>query len=228
MKEEEEVTDSQLKRLEKFSGKRNAVVSLFVPANSVIGKVLDGIEGRVKGIKHSNKKGQIGRVLAHIRERTLDRKTFGGRGCVVCCGLDNTDQIFYDEVRPPHADIEVEEYFYDYVFHMDKLRELFYADVVVRVDEAATRAELQRLAMSSSPLLLLGPVEVIKCMNETPGCVNVVTMFDGGPKNSDFLSDSFVQRLRDTKAVLRRVPVVTDDTREFVKGFGFVFAQRRY
>lgn len=220
--------NKQLERLEGFSGKRNAVVTLFVPGDASIIKVLDGIEGRVKGIKHSNKKGQIVRVLEEIRARTGDRKTFGGNGKVLCCGLDNLDKIHYEEVESPHVPVEKEEYFYDYTFHVAKIRELFYADVILRVDESKTLADVQRLALMSSPLLLLGKAEVMKCMEEAPGCINVITLFDGEQKNSDFLNESFVQRLRDTKCVIHRVSSVADETREFVKKFGAIFGHKRY
>lgn len=218
-----------MEALQSFTGKRNAVVTLFVPGDANIGKTLDGIEGRVKAIKHANKKGQIMQVLKCIRERTADRKVFGGNGCVVCCGLPTDgDKIFYEEVVPPHAPVEQEEYYYDYVFHMDRLRELFHADVVKRLaDEEKALADTRRLAMAASPLLLVGKAEVLKCMDELPGCINVVVLFDG-PDHTSMLSDAFVQRLRESKCVIHRVPATTDATREFVKQFGAVFAHKRY
>ena len=49
--------DIKMDIIESFCGKRNTVITLFIPPNLKITKSLEPIQRQIKAIRHSNKKG---------------------------------------------------------------------------------------------------------------------------------------------------------------------------
>jgi hypothetical protein len=111
--EEEEV----LKRIIAFEGKRNAAFTLLFAGDATVkemGKLLDGIERKLKEMKHKEKAGQLLRVLKAAREAVeLRDKAAGANGWIVCCGLSKTGDLVLEKMEPK-TKIAAFEYFYDY------------------------------------------------------------------------------------------------------------------
>lgn len=94
-----------LSHIEAFEGKRNSVITLFIPPDLKFKKNLEGIERSVRAIKHANKRGQILKVLNCIDDRISDKSSFDGTGMIVCCGINMQNSVEYYEVVPPNEGV---------------------------------------------------------------------------------------------------------------------------
>jgi len=116
-------------KIEEFRGKRNTALTIMLPPGINIRKQLDPIDRKVKAMKHKNKSGQIHAVIKKIFAENEDKIT-SGNGLIVCAGLGNDKDIFYQEIEPKK---KIKEFFYDYfdTFDLDRIREYLY-DMVER------------------------------------------------------------------------------------------------
>ena len=149
---------NDLTHIEAFEGKRNSVITLFIPPDLKFKKNLEGIERSVRAIKHSNKRGQILKVVNCISDRNSDRTTLDGTGMIVCCGINMQNSVEYYEVVPPNK-VQTFEYYYDYVFNIQRIREVFNEDVIVTLtkeEELTKIEEINKHVASVDNMLVFG------------------------------------------------------------------------
>lgn len=147
-----------LKELDKFNGKRNTVMTFLIPPHTEFHKNLGGIMRTILAIKHTNKRGQSKSVLAYIIKHTEEFKKLDGNGAIICAGIDNSNSIFYRYIPAPSL-ITSFEYYYDYVFNMNRIKEIFFDGNVVRLDDSKQsyyRNTIIKRINSSDPLIILG------------------------------------------------------------------------
>ena len=115
--------------IESFRGKRNTVITLFIPPHTKVIKLLESIRKQVKAIRHSNKKNQILQVISDITDHTKAISEFQNNGMILCSGLGNDNKILYEQIYPNKLISEM-KYYYDDVFNVDLIREYVYANIV--------------------------------------------------------------------------------------------------
>lgn len=118
--------------LDLFRGKRNTVLTIFFPPNSDFQKDMDSLRRQINMIKHGNKKWQILQVIDLIFTfpQNKELKKIEGNGKIILAGCSNQNEPFYYELYPPNK-LEKFEYYYDFFFYMDRVREIWYQDVMV-------------------------------------------------------------------------------------------------
>lgn len=177
-------------QLNAFRGRRNTVLTLFVPAGHDVQRFLDGLGRQIRAIKHVNKRQQAIRALRLVRERVEGTKQFKGNGRVICAGysLEKNEPLAL-MLEPPAPLLQL-EYYYDYVFHMARLQQVFQADVVrplVDSEESEHVRLLERLLSEGSNRVAIGPSEI----NEALLCNavdRVYTTTVDAPLSNEFLA----------------------------------------
>ena len=177
----------------------------------------------MNAIKHKNKAGQARRVLAVIRERLEARKVQPAKHVIVCCGLGVADDAVSCWVLdlPEDAVVDDEfEYAYDYTFHVERIKELLFADVIGKCGNVeAQLAQLAKLSAATSPLLLIGKGEVMTALAADDRRVGTLVWFGTGE-----IALTTVQRCREVGVKIVKCPDVPD----WCDKWGRVFALLRY
>lgn len=119
------------KILDDFRGKKNAVVTILIPPNTDIITSVVTIMKQVSVIKNTEKRLQLLVVLQKIVYNPSNKPgtRSSNNGKIICAGLTEQNCVFYYELNPPNK-IHKFEYFYDFFFYMDKVREVWYQDVI--------------------------------------------------------------------------------------------------
>lgn len=142
------------KTLTEFSGRRNAVITLIIPPDTKFIKFLDGVKRQVRMIKHQNKRYQINQVLYYIDSRLEGATRFGGNGRIICCGFNKKDEAVYYELESPNK-IQEFEYHYGYTFHVARIMEIYYEDVIYEA-ESEEIGGLKKHIMDADNMIALG------------------------------------------------------------------------
>lgn len=149
--------------IETFQGKRNSVLTLFIPPLIDFKKeYLESIKRNIKSIKHSNKRGQALRVIDRIFAETKDIKKYESIGKIICCGLSLTDDIVYIAFSPPII-IKSFEYYFDYVFNLQRIYEIFNSDVIKKIsneDQDIRSAKMIKLIEDDIRIVAIGDNEI--------------------------------------------------------------------
>jgi hypothetical protein len=205
-----------------FEGKRNCCFTLVFGDCPDAAKQLDSVERKVNAIKHENKAGQARRVLTVIREKLEAHKTQPVKHVILCCGLGNDDNVhFWLLELPKNAVVDGEfEYAYDYTFHVERIKELLYADVIQKcANGEAQVAQLAKLSAASSPLLLLGKDEVMTALAADDRRVGTIVWFGSGE-----IAVPTLHRCREVGVKIIKCP----DSPDFCDRWGRIFALLRY
>lgn len=122
-----------LNRIDSFEGKRNTVITMFFPPKLNFKKQMVKIQRIVKGIKNANKRHQIFKVLNLINDENEDREYFEPYGSIICAAFDKKGLPFYNEldVKKEFKIVDF-EYYYDYVFNTNRIREILFSSTIIR------------------------------------------------------------------------------------------------
>lgn len=121
---------TEMNIIEAFCGKRNTVITLFIPPNLKITKSLEPIQRQIKAIKHSNKRGQINQVVNCIINNNSTVDKYNGKGMIICAGLGKDNKVTYVQIIPNKL-VEKVQYYYDDTFHIDLIRTYIYSDSII-------------------------------------------------------------------------------------------------
>ena len=212
-------TDNKLNAIFSFEGKRNAVLTFLWPSDFDFRKQISSIEQRIKAIKHKNKAFQSSSVIALILQKNEERKKTP-YDMIVCCGM-NEKGIEYFELHAPKGSVAEAEYFHDFCFHNERIREVMYSDVIT-VEEKEDIEDLLRLCGSNSPLLLLGKKEVMENLNEIPGQMHKLFLID------EDVSDELIKLCRSGGCKISKMRCKNQSTKDFKEKWGGYFGIKRY
>jgi hypothetical protein len=117
-----------INKIIEFEGKRNCGLTFFIPPNYEFKKSIIQIDKNINGLKHENKKRQLKQVINKIKKEIKDVYQFKNNGIIICCGLNNNNEIeFYQKF--PIKKINKIEYFYDYKFNINKIFQNIYSSI---------------------------------------------------------------------------------------------------
>lgn len=190
-------------------GRRNAVITLFIPKDKDFKRLLKPIERQVLAIKHANKRGQIKRVLYHILWVNKDVRAFL-TNVIICCGYDLSNKLYYQLIETLES-IDVLEYYYDYTFHYDRINEVLNQSFI-KIYEEKEETEL-----------------VKKLRNDITGGLNDqivygITDVEGVDNINKFYTDS-LKELKSVKKLINSrdksyVLFKTENGKQLIKEFG--------
>lgn len=211
-----------IKKLEKFTGKRNAVITLIVAPETDFPKYMDKIYRQVKAIKHSNKRYQILRALNWLKGENSDIKKFGGNGAILCSGYNIYNVTTYCRLNPPY-EIQENEYYYGYKFNIQRIREIFYQEIIKKLDETEEKNILTEVANhinNSTNLIVIGDeleyalemkvVDVIYYMLDIP------------------ISYELIEKVKGSKAVIIKIDIDRADNKDMAKKYGSLLGKLKY
>lgn len=206
-------------QLSKFSGKRNAVITLMVPPGADFEQMLTKIEKRVSAMKHKNKRSQVMKVLSYIRDENDGIKNFNGNGRIICCGFNFRRNPVYHLIEPPNK-IQAGEYHYGYQFNIERIQEIFNADIIFYLKEEDEEKEVNRLINKIKNEVkkqtAIGDREIIMAVD----CDLIDTIYYSGKGELD---EDFIEGLRRCKG-----KVVKIRNRDLMKNYGEMIGLLKY
>jgi peptide subunit release factor 1 (eRF1) len=206
---------TDMDHIEEFEGKRNSVITMFIPPNIAFAKNIDGIERSVKAIKHSNKRGQILKVIRCITENTKTLKKIKGNGLIICCGYTMQNEPEYYELTPPNS-IKNFEYYYDYVFNVRRIREIFNEDVIISLnseEEAQKLNELEKHTVDADNVVVIGDREIEEALKSK--VIKELYHF-----SNDAIDNDIITKMRDIGAFIIKVDISIVSNRDFGEKYG--------
>ncbi len=233
--------ESDLESILAYSGKRNCAFTFVIGKISTaeLKKHIESVSRKVAAIKHKNKAGRQKKELflffslyrcvvdAGQGKRVLDFvKDFFEQGnvsdVIVCCGLGEGDKISLFQLNIPTNAVLVEnfEYYYDYVFHAERIKEILFCDVCVTSDESKLMEQLNKMCNQSSPLLFLGKEETLRALFADERRLGSIVMFGG--ENLD------MKTLEQCRAVGVKINKLSADKTGFCDKWGSLFGIARY
>lgn len=121
--------NTKMNLIESFQGKRNTAITLIIPPQISVKKVIEPIQRQVKAIKHSNKRNQITQVINCILDNN-SKIEYNDPGIILCAGLGNDNKVIYTSIIP-NTSISNMEYYYDDTFHIDLIRKYIHSNSVI-------------------------------------------------------------------------------------------------
>lgn len=119
-----------IKELNEFKGKRNCVLTIFIPPERDFMRDIKKIEKSIYNIKNDFKRDQLLPIIKKIKGKLGSIDKIKDEGLIVCCGLAlHHNDIHYQDL-PSLKRIKNFEYYYDYNFHINKIITCMFNNVV--------------------------------------------------------------------------------------------------
>lgn len=111
----------EITEIDEFEGKRNCVLTIFIPPNIEFKKDITRIEKSIYNIKNEFKKEQLIPIIKKIKGKLSGKNKISGNGMIVCCGLSlHHNNVYYKDLLSNKI-IDSFEYYYDYNFHTNRI-----------------------------------------------------------------------------------------------------------
>jgi hypothetical protein len=204
-----------------FEGKRNTVLTFMIPPYYEFKKDLNKILRITQQIKHQNKKTQILAVLKKIDVELQDATVIINKGGVICCGLDNMNEVCYYFLDSPSL-IKKFEYYFDYKFHIERINEIFNEDVVEILNEKDAVERLKKIEgsiLACDHKIQLG-AEVEQSINNSI-CKNIIVI------NSDVL-ERYIEQSRNSSIKIYKINSVNEYVVNFSIKYGNTVSELYY
>lgn len=217
----------QVKKLTKLEGKRNTFLTFFFPPDMNFKKQMESVARSFSAIKHKNKRYQLNLVMKRIMDKNEDLKIVGNvckNGLIVCCGLNNQMVTIYYDIEPPNK-ISEYEYYYDYVFNIKRIIEIFYQDMVISVDDSDATQKISLLNndfKNHEELLVVGDKEINNAIEM--GNLKEVLYFQ--QEENDNVQHHFIKKVKNIKGKI--FVFSPDDEHKLFNKYGHMVGYLRY
>ena len=212
-----------LKKIKKFEGKRNSVLTMIFPSNINYKKQMEKTRRIVSQIKHANKKYQIEKVLKYIDSQNEGAEYFKPNGAIICAAYDKKDLPFYQKIDGQKIEVEEFEYYYDYVFHSNRIKELIFSQYMQRPhleQQLELLKDVEKQILSSTNLIVLG--ENVGKVLEMNLCERLLFLSD------QLVSNQLIENIKSHSSKLILFDLKNQQIKEFSQKFGSQIAYLRY
>lgn len=217
----------QVKKLSKLDGKRNTFLTFFFPPDMNFKKQMESVARSFSAIKHKNKRFQLNLVMKQIMDKNDELKIVGNvykNGLIICCGLNNQMVTIYYNVEPPNRIYEY-EYYYDYIFNVKRIIELFYQDIVIPVKSNEVKQKISLLNndfKNHEELLVVGEKEILNAIDM--GVLKEMFYFQ--QDDDDNVSEDFIEKIKNIKGKI--FVFSSDDEHKLFDKYGHMMGYLRY
>ena len=158
-----------IQQLDQFEGKRNCALTFFIPPDYNFQRDLLKVDKSITTLKHKNKKYQLMQVMKEVYAKLNDdgqQKPYqcSGNGIIICCGMNKMSTVQHFQCLPAQQ-IESFEYFFDYVFNMNKIRHYLFDHITYPTTEEEFISYRGKLSQSMRVDMVLYQQELEQEMN---------------------------------------------------------------